>query len=801
MDLTRYIFQRGIQLEIVLGKISDISNQYLTLEYQISEKKSASGKTYSVIDIRNNSNFFDSASTGLRIRDFAFLSQLQIYQDDLIGSIVRYEYDKYLFMAIWLNTYAQLNIPSPVFFNVENVMNDLRMMYFGKQSEDEILNSIRKNWYDKKYQNDLRIPLIDLSKKFTDEFSIVDEPKEIGKLRDLIFAETEKEEIKSKGFKGNLSILKNIPFLGVDTSFYKSFKSGNLFLSIASIGQNFGVGNDNLTWTAQYELSFVDENNSLGKKSVTFFPSLLVKKDYDTFQSYVRKIQMGSTHLHSAIWLKAGDYIREDIQFTLNEKYEIGTIILSKSKHVIICASYNEMGELRYISVSTSVFQSDTELSNNGLLKRIKYWTEAEIDELAKKKKVTIVPPTKSCYTPKQFLSEDAETINPFQKQTIAKLSDELEAVRNKNEVLYNAFINVINAVNKKIQTKTPKLPKSAQAEVYGISHNSLTLYDVRRRFPDFDLKSFLKKINNNSQIGEDEFIMSSLEKTNLEEEEVKYFSNPDDLVRTIAKFLMAYAEIKVASTMIDGKQSQSKEEFKLHNLPLFLQMLTFSIETTSNNFLIIQFSENKVVTSLSNYKNILQFSYERQLEFFKNLVRMGLNTKLIERLRLGLFLEFKENDSWKKSLLMLNPYFTLDYELLQTIDCQSIRYPAHNVRLNKFVKYVGLGYQWIPNLIYDSYSDIPQEKIDKLGYDGTILLYPQSPENDKFMLDEFKKYDQTSLDVFNGAPLPKIQVESETDDFLSQLDEIDFSDNSLFADSIVDEVNNLDFDDPDLFN
>ena len=43
--------------------------------------------------------------------------------------------------GIWLNTYAQLNIPSPIFYNVENVMNDLRMMYFGKQSEDEIINS------------------------------------------------------------------------------------------------------------------------------------------------------------------------------------------------------------------------------------------------------------------------------------------------------------------------------------------------------------------------------------------------------------------------------------------------------------------------------------------------------------------------------------------------------------------------------------------------------------------------------------------------------------------------------------
>jgi hypothetical protein len=72
---------------------------------------------------------------------------------------------------------------------------------------------------------------------------------------------------------------------------------------------------------------------------------------------------------------------------------------------------------------------------------------------LAKKKKVSIVEPLKSSYTPQEELS-DVQISSPFQIQTIAKLSDELDAVRNKNEVLYNAFINVINTINKKIQDK-----------------------------------------------------------------------------------------------------------------------------------------------------------------------------------------------------------------------------------------------------------------------------------------------------------------------------------------------------------
>ena len=64
-----------------------------------------------------------------------------------------------------------------------------------------------------------------------------------------------------------------------------------------------------------------------------------------------------------------------------------------------------------------------------------------------------------------------------------------------------------------------------------------------------------------------------------------------------------------------------------------------------------------------------------------------------------------------------------------------------------------------------------------------------------------FKEFDKTTLDVFDGLPLPKVEKQTETDDFLSELDTIDFSDPSLFVDSIIDEVNDLDFDDPSLFN
>lgn len=57
MDLSKYISKREGKIQIVLGKISDISNEYLVLSYKYSEKKSASGKMYDVLDISSTTKF------------------------------------------------------------------------------------------------------------------------------------------------------------------------------------------------------------------------------------------------------------------------------------------------------------------------------------------------------------------------------------------------------------------------------------------------------------------------------------------------------------------------------------------------------------------------------------------------------------------------------------------------------------------------------------------------------------------------------------------------------------------------
>jgi hypothetical protein len=801
MDLTRYTFLNGNKFEIVLGKISDISNQYLILEYRVADKKSASGKTYSVIEMSNTNQFFDSSATGLFIKDSSAITSSSIYKDDLIGSVVRYELDKYLFSGIWLNTYAQLNIPSPIFFNVENVMNDLRMMYFGKQSEDEILNSIRKNWYDKKYQNDLRIPLIDISKKFSDEFSIIDEPRDKDKLLDYISSSKKEKKVESPStLANNFNIVRPNDDESNTNEFFSYFREGNVFLVQRETQINFDFSND---YTKEYEyvMVYIDEDQNISNNKLVFYPSLLVKKDNTNYDAYLELIRADYLGLSNNLYFKVGDFIRQDIEFSIKEKYEIGTILYSKSKYIIIGAYYDINNELKYLSVSVSVFTSNNAFTTNAMKKKVKTWSESEIDDLAKKKKVSIVSPTKSSYFPKEYLSGDLQTSNPFQQQTMAKLSDELDSVRNKNEVLYNAFINVINAINKKIQDKIPQTKSSSKTDLYGISLKSSIV--ANGIFLGFNLQDALKEEIIGKGIGVDDFILSAFDENNNSSTPYKYFINTDDLINYCGKLLKIFVELAVLQKELGGKPRQNFFRPIFYNLPLFTQMLSFTVDTRNSNT-PISYQGTTIYDFQSGFlQKIANFSIEKQLSFYVNIIRQCLNMSYIQRLRYELLVDFRPNDDWKKSLIILNPYFTLDYEFLKAVGCRYVVYKIRTINSNQTISYGDTETKWIDKLKYTYWSDIPEEiRNEVFGDKPVIVLYEEDQPHEKSkLIDLFQKYDQTSLDVFNGAPLPKMPVDAEPDDFLSQIDEIDFSDNSLFVDSIVDEVNNLDFDDPDLFN
>lgn len=81
-------------------------------------------------------------------------------------------------------------------------------------------------------------------------------------------------------------------------------------------------------------------------------------------------IQADYTNIDKKLYFKVGDFIRQDIQFSIKEKYEIGTIINSKSKYIIIGAYYDINNELKYLSVSVSVFTSNNSSTNNATNKK-----------------------------------------------------------------------------------------------------------------------------------------------------------------------------------------------------------------------------------------------------------------------------------------------------------------------------------------------------------------------------------------------------------------------------------------------
>ena len=336
---------------------------------------------------------------------------------------------------------------------------------------------------------------------------------------------------------------------------------------------------------------------------------------------------------------------------------------------------------------------------------------------------------------------------------------------------------------------------------MYGISLKSSIV--AQGIFSGFNLQDALKDEIIGKGIGADDFILSAFDEKNYSPTPYKYFTNTDDLINYCGKLLQLFVELSLLQKDVGGKRGQNFFRPYFYNLPLFTQMLSITVDTRNSNT-PISYQGTTIYDFQGGFlQKIANFSIEKQLSFYVNIIRQCLNMSYIQRLRYELLVDFRPNDDWKKSLIMLNPYFTLDYEFLKAVGCRFVVYKIRTINSNQTISYGDTEVQWIDKLKYNSYIDIPEEiRIETLGDKPIIVLYEEDQPHEKSkLIDLFQKYDQTSLDVFNGAPLPKMPVDAEPDDFMSQIDEIDFTDKSLFVDSIVDEINNLDFDDPDLFN
>jgi hypothetical protein len=404
------------------------------------------------------------------------------------------------------------------------------------------------------------------------------------------------------------------------------------------------------------------------KGALKFSLPLITKKEELIYQNYELEASAEYKMLFAGYFFKAGDFIREDLKFSTNEKYEYGTIIEFKAKYVIIGKYYDAENEkLVYMSVNINLFDKD-KVTNNAFQKLIKKWSESEIDDLAKKKKVFIKEPLKSSYSPKEYLSGDISLASPFQQQTMAKLTSDLDLVRDKNVVLYDAFINVINAINKKIESKVVKPKQSKQTDLYGIRLRS------SNAFMEYQQNILDEALN----LGEiDNFIYNRISNSkDVGRIETKYFTNTDDLMKYSAKILNVFTSLFVK--YYKDKPVQTRMSYltiTFDNLPLFNQELKFSYRPSTGSFIILLDGYNQI--SFNSYYDFekINFFKERQEDFFLNIIRLRLNVSYIQRLKFESVLVFKETDAWKKSLLMLNPYFTLDTELLTTINCSAIRY------------------------------------------------------------------------------------------------------------------------------
>ena len=74
-----------------------------------------------------------------------------------LGDSVFYNFKKYTVLGRVLNTYTQLNIQTPVLFNMDRMFEEYKNLLYSKYSDDEILNIINDKLKGQ-YKDDFALP-------------------------------------------------------------------------------------------------------------------------------------------------------------------------------------------------------------------------------------------------------------------------------------------------------------------------------------------------------------------------------------------------------------------------------------------------------------------------------------------------------------------------------------------------------------------------------------------------------------------------------------------------------------------
>jgi len=168
---------------VVLGKISEVTNEYLCMRVLYGETGKKESESYPAFMATNIKSFIElgipntarSYSLPDPFKRFVVISELEVAKlwldtsetvtifNIAVGESVVFNGGKFLFLGAITNKYAQWNIPTPVLFRPNNVLNDIRSLYSSRLTEQQILDKINEKWHSLAYVDDVAIPLLDMT--------------------------------------------------------------------------------------------------------------------------------------------------------------------------------------------------------------------------------------------------------------------------------------------------------------------------------------------------------------------------------------------------------------------------------------------------------------------------------------------------------------------------------------------------------------------------------------------------------------------------------------------------------------
>ena len=161
---------QSMTFSFVLGKVSDLTNDYLLLNYDTLEGKAVANDLSDFIANSTISLISQSELLKMYKADTDQFLSNSFYSDyaeikKVIGAEYLYKLKSYYVVGILNYRYAQIDIPRPILFNPENLINDFRALISSRFSLEEILQKLNKYYKDKKYINQMALPLVDVFDK------------------------------------------------------------------------------------------------------------------------------------------------------------------------------------------------------------------------------------------------------------------------------------------------------------------------------------------------------------------------------------------------------------------------------------------------------------------------------------------------------------------------------------------------------------------------------------------------------------------------------------------------------------